>query len=168
MLGQNVDLLQPGNQGNPSLSAGGIGGNQVVIIAAGDGANGGDITGSVTDTFNIQGGSAVLIATNNIVNGNNIQLELGNGDLVVSIGPGQEAPTFGLLDANVTDATNDLSNFLNFANVNIGAISVAGFNVEVNLDVSQANLAGNLIGLEQLAFIDVGLFEEDLSLRCDW
>ena len=93
------------------------------------------------------------MAVNNIQQAENIELELGGGDLVVSIGGGQDAPQFRLLDAVAIEPDTDLAEFLDIE------FSVAGagdlrLNTQANLDVGQSNPASNLIGLEQVAFIE--------------
>ena len=165
LLAQNITLASPNNN-TPGIRARGPGptGGQVTLVAAGDGTTGGNITGPDTGFFQLQGGFGLFVATNNIINGNQLNLDFDQQDIVISLGEGQEAPTIGQLDANVTEGDDNVTGFLSGATINIAGFGVTALNVEVNLDVSQANLAGNLIGLEQLAFIDVGLFEEDLSL----
>ena len=162
LMGQNVDL-------DANIFAGGLGaaygGKQLVIIAAGDGS-GNDTTGNITGVqfpTNIQAGNIVWVAATNVQQPENIFIELKGGDAVISIADGQEAPQFALFDANAAEAYNNLSNFL-LLDINVAGLGAVLLSVEVNTDIGQANLAGSLIGLEQLAFIDVGLFEEDLSL----
>ena len=162
LLGQSVDL-------NANIVAGGLGvaagGKQLLIIAAGDGS-GNDTTGNITGVAiptNIKAGNIIFVAATNVQQAENIEIELAGGDAVVSIATGQEAPQFAIFDANAVEGDANTTNFLGL-DINIAGIGAVLLNVEINQDVGQANLAGSLIGLEQLAFIDVGLFEEDLSL----
>jgi len=162
LLGQDVDL-------NANIQAGGLGvaagGKQLLIMATGDGS-GNDTTGNITGVAiptNIQAGNIILVAATNVLQAENIEIELAGGDALVSIATGQEAPQFALFDANAIEGDADIAAFLAL-DVNVAGIGAVLLNIEVTQDVGQANLAGSLIGLEQLAFIDVGLFEEDLSL----
>ena len=162
LMGQNVDL-------DANIIAGGLGaaagGKQLVIIAAGDGSGDaatGNITGVQIPT-NIKAGNIIWITATNVQQPELIEIELDGGDAVVVIADGQEAPQFALFDANAAEADTDLSNFL-LLNINVAEFGTVSFSGIGTLNIGQQNLAGNLIGLEQLAFIDVGLFEEDLSL----
>jgi len=153
LLAQDIDL-------NSNIDAAD---KQVLLIATGDNSGTrGNITGVDFET-NIRAGNLILVATNNIQQAENIELELGGGDLVVSIGGGAAAPQFRLLDAVAVTPDADLSGFLELE-FNVSGVGNMSLNTQANLDVSQANPASNLIGLEQVAFIDTGLFEEDLSL----
>ena len=150
MLGSNLDL-------NAGITAGGIGvaGSQINLFAVGDtngGSGPGNITGLATPV-SIKGGSMTMIAQNDIVNAQNFEIELGGGILEIATGSGN-IPTFGFLDA-----TQNL----------FGSPGTIDFLLRLGLtDVTfvqgQILVLANLIGLEQIAFIDVGLFETDLSL----
>jgi hypothetical protein len=162
LLAQNVEL-------NANIFAGGLGaaagGKQLLIMGAGDGS-GNDTTGNITGVAiptNIQAGNIIMVAATNVQQAENIEIELAGGEAVVSIATGQEAPQFAIFDAEAVEGDTNITNFLGL-DVNVAGIGAVLLNVQVNQDVGQANLAGSLIGLEQLAFIDVGLFEEDLSL----
>ncbi|NKB37752.1 MAG: filamentous hemagglutinin N-terminal domain-containing protein [Gammaproteobacteria bacterium] len=151
LLGSNVDL-------NADLNAGGIGGDDILIVAVGSqngGSDPGNITAVATPTT-IEAGSLTLIAANDIVNSESIDVELNGGEIQVAVGEGVETPQFGLLDATAADLSVATSAFItSFFNTNLQS---------VGQNVSAANQAGGLIGLEQLGNIDVGLFEEELTL----
>ena len=166
ILGGNINL-----DINSVISAGGVGGNgagtatdsdQVSLIAVGDSIAGfdsgpGDITG-VAFPGTIEGAAILLVAANDIINANNLVIDANGGNLQTVVGSGN-TPTFGILNATPIDATAATTSFLNQLAVGTGV----GLN---NLTFVQAQtlILGNLIGLEQIAFIDVGLFEEDLTL----
>ncbi len=150
LLGSNVDL-------NADINAGGIGGDDVLIVAVGD-TNGGSGPGNITAEAiptNIEAGSLTLIANNTVENSTNLDIALDNGDLQVVVGDGNQAPQFGLLDANAIDATPETTAFVT---------TISGALISVGQESTAANQAGELIGLAQVAVIDVGLFEEDLTL----
>ena len=165
LLGSNISL-----DINSVVSSGGVGGNgaqnaldndQVSLIAVGD-ANGGvsgpgDITG-IYFPGTIEGASVLLVAANDIINANNLIVDANGGNLQAVVGTGN-TPTFGVLNATPIDSTDATIPFLN------GLAVGTGLNLN-NLTFVQAQtlILGNLIGLEQIAFIDVGLFEEDLTL----
>jgi hypothetical protein len=157
LLASNIDL-------NNSISAGGIGGEDIALVAVGDG-NGGSPTGNITAVANptsIQGGSLILVAADTIVNPEQMEIELGGGELAVQVGSG-DTITFGFLDATPATVGSPLGNSL--ANL-LNSLFASGvfFTSNVDLSTFQQLSFGQLIGLQQLAFIDVGLFEEDLQL----
>ncbi|MFQ5661317.1 MAG: hypothetical protein ACE5GZ_12910, partial [Gammaproteobacteria bacterium] len=161
LIATNIDL-------NNNISAGGIGGSQVTMVASGDGTTGGNIDALAIPT-NIKGGSALFITTSTIQNAQNIELELGGGDVQTIVGQGQADPQFGLLDATAIQPTADTQAFLNQVQITrVNQLGVANqFTLGTNVQAAtaiQTVFASNLIGLQQLAFIDVGLFEEELSL----
>ncbi|NNE37506.1 MAG: hypothetical protein HKN08_04310, partial [Gammaproteobacteria bacterium] len=106
----------------------------------------------------IEGASVLLVAANDIINANNFIIDANGGNLQTVVGSGN-TPTFGVLNATPIDSTDATISFLN------GLAVGTGLNLN-NLTFVQAQtlILGNLIGLEQIAFIDVGLFEEDLTL----
>ena len=166
-LAQNINLTQIGSFASPSLSAGGLGGARIAMIAIGDGTNGGVIAGPNNPSYNLQGGSLLMAATDNVSNAANIEINLNGGEFVLSISDGAQAPQFAVLDATVSEGDQNTVDFLQNTEFNLASLGIAGFlNIDavVNTSASTLVFAANLIGLEQLAFIDVGLFEEDLSL----
>jgi hypothetical protein len=164
-LASNIDLAV-----NSFITAGDVGGNgaqtafdndQVSLVAVGD-ANGGisgpgNITG-LDFPGTIEGASILLIAANDIINAENLVIDADGGFLQTVVGSGN-TPTFGILNATPINATDATTSFLN------SLAAGTGLNLN-NLTFVQAQtlILGNLIGLEQIAFIDVGLFEEDLTL----
>ncbi len=158
LLGQSVDL-------NADISAGGTGGEQLAIFATGDGSAGATSSGNITGValpVNIAAGNVVLAAANGIQQSQNIELQLGGGELVVSTGQ-QDTLQFGVLEAEAADLTPELVGFLTQFSV-AGVDGEIAFSTEANLNITQVNQAGSLLGLEQLSSIDTGLFEQDLSL----
>jgi hypothetical protein len=165
LLGSNISL-----DINAIISAGGVGGNgvqnaldndQVSLIAVGN-ANGGvsgpgDITG-ISFPGTVEGAAILLVAANDIINANNLIIDANGGNLQTVVGSGN-TPTFGVLNATPIDSSDATISFLN------GLAVGTGLNLN-NLTFVQAQtlILGNLIGLEQIAFIDTGLFEEDLTL----
>ncbi len=152
LLARKVDL-------GADLTARDIGGENILITATGseDGSVPGDISATKTLPVEIRAGSLTLLSDNEIIDSANINVRLGRGDLQVAVGAGQEAPQFGLLDATPTALSDAVTAFFS-------EVAAGGQVVSVGQDATQANLAGNIFGLEQVASIDLGLFEEDLSL----
>ena len=102
--------------------------------------------------------SGVIIAENDITASDNIILAFSFGEVDVAIGAGDEIEFNGasINSDNVTDA--DLE-----ASLTTGSLLLAGLTAGVTNTFS-INPATALIGLETLAFVDVGLFEEELTL----
>ena len=150
LLGSNLDL-------NADITAGasGVTGGQINLIAVGD-ANGGSGPGNITAVANptsIKGSSMIMIAQGDIVNPANLEIELGGGSLQIALGSGN-TPQFGFLDAS-----QNLAGTLE-TNAFLGVLGLSN----AKFVQGQILVLGNLIGLEQIAFLDVGLFEQDLSL----
>jgi hypothetical protein len=152
-------------EGESLVSAGGPGGNgngtdQVTLIAVGD-ANGGSGPGDITGVSfpgTVEGATALFIAQNDIVNAENLVIELNGGEIQTPIGSGL-TPAFGFLDAIPVGPSEPTLAFLDAL--------AAGTGLNINLLTfvqAQTLILTNLIGLEQISFIDVGLFEEDLTL----
>ncbi|MGK0297614.1 MAG: hypothetical protein ACI9XC_001224, partial [Gammaproteobacteria bacterium] len=165
LLASNITL-----EINSLISAGGVGGNgaqfagdndQVSLVAVGPANGGVSGTGNITGVSfpgTIEGAAILLVAADDIINANNLVIDAGGGNLQTVVGSGN-TPTFGILNATPIDASDATNSFLNSLSVG------TGLNLN-NLTFVQAQtlILGNLIGLEQIAFIDVGLFEEDLTL----
>jgi hypothetical protein len=118
--------------------------------AQGDGI----ITTTSVETL-IEGASLTMVAAAEVTEATSMVVDLTpTGELMVAQGVG-DAPQFGRLTATPTVLSDAYVAFLNSLGITF---------TDVGENVTQANLAGNLIGLQQLLFIDVGLFEEDLSL----
>jgi hypothetical protein len=135
------------------------------MIAAGPIAGGdlGDIDASsgpikLTAPPSANNPSAALIAENTIVNSENITLSFGGiGEVDVAVG--SEAD----LEFNGASLNTDVSTDEGFEAFILGVLSDIGLTVGITTTFS-INPASALIGLETLAFIDVGLFEEELTL----
>ena len=163
----NVDLITGGDltllggditfQNELIQAGGGPGGADILMMAVGNlGAAQGEgiITTESVETL-IEGGSLTMIAASAVTEATSMVVDLTpDGELMVAQGSG-DAPQFGRLTASPTVLSDAYVAFLNSLGLTF---------VDVGDSVTQANLAGNLIGLQQLAFIDLGLFEEDLSL----
>ena len=151
LIGSNIEL-------NAGISAApGVG--QVTLVAVGDsqsngGAGPGDITGPTGGTAVIGGGRAVLIANNGVANAGNIRLELGGGDLLLGISGSQAEPSF--------DPSSNATS-VDFDPTTIAIIASLGLNLQ-SVQVVFTNPASALTGLQNVQFIDVGLFEEELSV----
>ncbi len=151
LIGSNIDL-NAGVAGPPGTG-------QVTLIAVGDsqsngGEGPGDITGPTGGTAVIGGGKAVLIANNGVVNAGNIRLDLSGGDLLLAISASQDEPVF--------DPSSSATS-VDFDPTTIAIIASLGLNLQ-SVQVVFSNPAAALTGLQNVQFIDVGLFEEDLSL----
>ncbi len=158
LLGAEVNLA-PTDRARPAIDAGGLGGDDILIIAVGEtegGSGSGDIVGGSLPT-NIQGGSLTLIAVNDVIDPGNIEIRLGGGNLQISLGQGNDAPLFLLLDATAIELDDPTRNFIEVAFPDLNLLSVGQ-------DAAQANPAGSFLGLEQLSFIDASLFQVDLNL----
>ncbi|MBI2993243.1 MAG: hypothetical protein HYY48_03600 [Gammaproteobacteria bacterium] len=159
LLASNVTL------DGANLRAGRAGalGDDVLIIASGTQTGPGDITAILHADgapVLIEAGSLTMIAANTVVDATSIEVDLGGTGLMqVATGSG-DSLEFGVVNAVTGTLTPEMQSFIEALQLGTGG---AGIELSSSL-VLQANLAGNLIGLEQLAFIDVGLFEQDLSL----
>ncbi|MAS82827.1 MAG: hypothetical protein CMF45_09070 [Legionellales bacterium] len=135
------------------------------MIAAGPlfGGDAGDIDASggpvkLTAPPSNNNPSGALIAENTIVNSENITLSFGGlGEVDVAVGADAD------LEFNGASTNVDVSTDEAFEAFILGVLSDAGLTVGITTTFS-INPASALIGLETLAFIDVGLFEEELTL----
>ena len=142
------------------ISAGGAGGSALMLVASGTDPAVGSTAGTgdilvPNNLTQISAGNADIVAVNDIDNPGNMILNLGTGVLEVSTGAGS-AVTFGPGSTFSTGAPGGSVNFNSF----IGLFSA---NLS-STTVSILNPAADLIGLEELGFIDTGLFEQDLTL----
>ena len=154
-------------------------GYQLTVLSINDGTQftddqGNPTTGGEFVTLNphtITATNGVFILTNTFVD-SATNLTLNIDQLQTVIGPNQTTPQFVSLVGNSITPTTDTQNFVNNGNINVSALTITNANLAgTNFNLSatgtlakQAVLAGNLIGLQQLAFIDVSLFEQDLDL----
>lgn len=132
---------------------------QVTLVAVGDSqANGGegpgDITGPISGTSAISGGKAVLIANSTVVNAGNIRLDLNGGDLLLAASANEDEPQF--------DPSSNASS-VEFDPETLAIIAGLGLQLQ-SVQVVFTNPASALTGLQNVQFIDVGLFEEELTL----
>ena len=138
--------------------------NTIALIAVGPnfvpavpGTPTGDINGPAAPSKTLTANNAILIASNTIQNSTNIELKLGNpagsGEVDIATGSGDDLEFAG--SSQFTDTTTSIDNLI------ATALSALGLNVTQAFSI---NPASALIGLETLAFIDVGLFEEELTL----
>jgi hypothetical protein len=132
---------------------------QVTLVAVGDSqANGGeapgDITGPVSGTSSISGGKALLIANSTVVNAGNIRIDLNGGDLLLAASANEDEPRFDP-SSNATSVDFDPTTLAIIAGLGLQLQSVR---------VVFSNPASSLTGLQNVQFIDVGLFEEELTL----
>lgn len=150
LLASNIDLLA-------DLAATG---GQVTMLAVGDtqgtGSASGDITGPTVGTVGITADKAVLIANNAIVNNQNIRLDLGGGPVLVAVSSSVQQPTFDP-SSNATSQTFDPTALKIISSLTnpIGVQAV---------QVVFSNPAAALTGLQNVQFVDVGVFEQDLTL----
>jgi hypothetical protein len=149
LIGHNINLAA-------GISAGVAG--QVTLVAVGDiianGEGPGDITGPTSGTAVIGGSKAVLIANNTVINPGNIRFDLSNGDLLLAVSASESEPVF--------DAGSS-ANSVDFDPLSLALIAGLGLNLQA-VQVVFSNPAAALTGLQNVQFIDAGLFEEDLSL----
>ncbi|MBL1140580.1 MAG: hypothetical protein HND53_00945 [Proteobacteria bacterium] len=156
--------------GNIDLNANITAGDTIGMIAAGAIVNAGlpgDITANPGGVI-LNAPDAQLIASNDIVNSTDITLNFAGGEVDVAKGNTDELEFNG--GSNFVDAVTD-PDFESFVtasgNGNLYTTPILA-NVNITgLSITQAfsiNPASSLIGLETLAFIDVGLFEEELQL----
>jgi hypothetical protein len=137
------------------------------MVAAGPAAVPGSTTGvidasagpvTLTAPASTNNPSAALVAEDTIVSSENITLNFGgDGEIDVAVGSDDELE-FNGASQNVDNTTDP-----DFEAFTIGTLAAAGLSVGVTTTFS-INPASSLIGLEVLAFIDVGLFEEELTL----
>ena len=120
-------------------------------------ASAGPVTLTVTNPPT-DGPAGAFIAEDTMVESENITLDFaGTGEVDVAVGSEDEIQFSGG-STNVDNVTDpDFEAFVT------GTLAAAGLSVGVTTTFS-INPASSLIGLETLAFIDVGLFEEELTL----
>ncbi|MEQ8426956.1 MAG: filamentous hemagglutinin N-terminal domain-containing protein [Gammaproteobacteria bacterium] len=99
--------------------------------------------------------SGAFVASDNLVGSENITLAFGGGEIDLATGAGEDVEFNGASIS--TDIVTD-PQFEAFVN---GALAALGVNLTTTFSI---NPASALIGLETLAFIDLGLFEEELQL----
>ncbi|MFT4583043.1 MAG: filamentous hemagglutinin family protein [Gammaproteobacteria bacterium] len=149
LIGHNINL-------EAGISAAATG--QVTLVAVGDtspnGEGPGDITGPASGAAVIGGGKAVLIANNAVLNPNNIRFDLNNGDLLLAVSANEDEPVF--------DSSSN-ANSVDFDPLTLAIIAGLGLNLQ-SVQVVFSNPASALTGLQNVQFIDAGLFEDDLSL----
>ncbi|MEM6998884.1 MAG: hypothetical protein AAF419_03480, partial [Pseudomonadota bacterium] len=158
LLAGDIDL-------NANIDAGGT----VGMIAAGVIVNAG-LTGNITaeTPVTITAPDAALIAGDNIVNPTDITLTFGGGEIDIAKVNTDDIEFNGASTFTDTVTAAEFEAFVTSAGgSNIFTTPIlANVNI-VGLTITQAfsiNPASALIGLETLAFIDIGLFEEELQL----
>jgi hypothetical protein len=122
-------------------------------------ASNGPVTLSSLGATGTTAANGVLIADGNIESSENITLTFGGAEVDVAIGTGDEIQFSGVS----TNSDNTTDPDFETAVAAGGNLANALFNAGVTTTFS-INPASSLIGLETLAFIDVGLFEEELTL----
>ncbi len=153
LLASNIDLLA-------DMAAGpGVGG-QITLLAVGDSQLTGDGPGNITaggaGLVTLSADSAVLIANNQIANNANIVLDLNGGPVLVAVASGEDEPTFDP-SSNATSQTFD-PNLLPLIASLTNPLAVQA------VQVIFSNPAAALTGLQNVQFIDLTLFEEELNL----
>ncbi len=102
--------------------------------------------------------SAVFIATDDVVSADNILLNFGGGEVDVAVGNTDAVEFSGASIVSDTTTNPDFEAFVN-------NLAILGLTTSFTINnVVIINPASALIGLETLAFIDLGLFEEELQL----
>ncbi len=141
-----------------------IGSGTIGLVAAGPAAvpgSTGIIDASAGDvTLTAPAGtepSGAFVANDNIVGSDNITLDFGGGEVDVATGAGDD------IEFNGASVSSDVITDPQFEAFVNGALAAAGVNVGI-ITTFSINPASALIGLETLAFIDLGLFEEELQL----
>jgi len=154
LLAANIDLGADITAGAP-----GVGGGTVTMYAFGNNTNvgGGSPEGDITALVPVvvTGSDATLVANNAFVNSSNITLELGGGEIRIAKGAAAEEPQFqqGATGATGAELDTDTQAF----------IAAVGLNVQQVL-IAFSNPGAALAALEQLVFLDIGLFEQELTL----
>ena len=158
VVGGDVTLIASNINLDASIGAASLTG-QVTLVAVGDSqANGGegpgDIIGPVSGTSAISGGKAVLVANSTVVNAGNIRLDLNGGDLLLAASANEDEPQF--------DPSSNATS-VDFDPTTLAIIAGLGLQLQ-SVQVVFSNPASSLTGLQNVQFIDVGLFEEELTL----
>jgi hypothetical protein len=149
------------------ISAGGPGGSAVSLIAVGESfaaTQGTGALGNITTNgdVTIAGGEALFVAQGAINDSSQINLQLAQGPVFVATGTGSStAVQFNPASAATSGDTTRVEDLIG----RLTAASIGGntFNVQAQF-VLLINPAQALLGLEAVGFIDVSLFEEELSL----
>ena len=169
VTGGTIALLAQDIELNNDITTGAT--DPVIMLALSTAAGRGKIT-AVANPTTITSAGSIFVLTNTFVNSdtnlilNNVNS--GADTIQTVVGQGQATPSFNDTNgAQSIASTTDTNDFIAANSVNINAISVVNQSLSglVQSKLSrQAVLAGNLIGLQQLAFVDVSLFEQDLDL----
>ena len=149
VTGGNLSLLSNSMILNNNLTAG----NELSLIAS---------TGNIDSpaAVTLTAASGFFVAGGNLTNPSNLTLSFGGGPVEAATGttnPG--GITFGP-GSSVSPPPTTTPGFQNVLNL-VGALSGITFNT---VNISVLNPAADLAGLQELGFIDTGLFEQDLTL----
>ncbi len=142
-----------------SINVGGSGGGAFNAIAVGNACTvcaGLTQDGNITANQNIviDAGSGLLVAEGTIENAGSIELNFAGGDVQIALGENEDNANNLQGNANGVELDAGVENFINnILGLTVNAVIVTFFNP-----------ASALIGLQEVAFIDVGLFEEELTL----
>ena len=150
LLAHNIDITN-------NISAGGPGGGELAIIGVDPGPGVGSISASA-GLVTLEAGSGVFVTDGSINNSINMNLQFNGGTAEAATGAStviQFNPA-----SNVTPAAAPTPSITSIIAALVGA-GAGVFNVN---QIQIINPAADLIGLEELGFIDTGLFEEDLTL----
>jgi len=130
--------------------------NQLTLIAIDDDDDGDDGVGTISSPLGPTGliaGQIFLIAEGEILDSTNVNVF--GGTVEVATGAGPATITFGPFSTSVPGSSTDFDQLLNLVNTQFGQ------------NISQVNfttLTTLIQILEQLGYIDTGLFEQDLDL----
>ena len=168
--------------GNIVLNNGITAGNTMGLVAVAAETEGGNINVATELTLTAPASderpSGAFIA-NSIDNAINLILAFDGGEVEIAVGGGRVVQVSGASDsatnredaafsdfieslagttmpARISICTSDCSNPTNLQPISVGNLA--------SVEVTQASLIAELIGLESVAFIDIGLFEEELTL----
>lgn len=153
---------------NADISAGGPGGGTINLAAVGDAtpalaAATGDI--SAPALMKVSAGGGFVIAQNLLTDPGNMILDFGGG--VIEVATDSSDPlTFAAGSAFVSPQT-PTPEFAAYATsyTTGGAFGFTNFSADFGFNQASTDTpAADLIGLEELGFIDTGLFEQDLTL----
>ncbi|RME33758.1 MAG: hypothetical protein D6786_06820 [Gammaproteobacteria bacterium] len=147
-----VTLLANGITLNAGISAGGPGGAVLTLVAAQDDING----PASTPAIDLDAGSGFLIANGSFVNSENIRLNFNGGELTLAQGSGSTQNVAFAAGTQVSSSTTPL--------VNVNLLNSLGLTNLQAVQVVVLNPAAQLSGLDAVRFIDIGVFEEELSL----
>jgi len=162
ITGGNLTILAGDIFLNNNITAGAAGpaGKELVLFAVPDtpDTTDGNITGVVPVTLAAK--NAVFIAEGNVVNPNNILLNFAGGSIEVATGAG--TPLSFAPGSTASSPGGQTPTFNNIIG-NLLAAGAGGINFQTAIIVIP-NPAADLAGLEELGFIDTGLFEQELTL----